>query len=67
VTALVACPDCGAALQRIGGQDGYLAVRALDLERRNGTVIERRLLDVVHACPACEYIRSGDCGVGVAP
>lgn len=49
-----ACPDCGATLQRLEGQDGY----RVDMERRSGATIEVRSRDVIYACPRCEHVES---------
>ena len=52
-----ACPECGAALNRLTGQDGHLAVLVPEVRGCgiSGRVVEQKKLQTVHTCPACEH------------
>lgn len=55
------CPECGAALQRLSGLDGFAIETRLDMDRANmafGTKQARRM-DAVYACTACEFAQIG--------
>lgn len=55
---MVSCPACGAALNRLGGRDGW-AVESAPCGGTNRWVVERRRLATVWACPACEHVQVG--------
>jgi hypothetical protein len=58
------CPLCAAPLQALRGRDGWTVDERVVIDERGQLIpgfftAERRRMDVVLACPGCEYAQIG--------
>lgn len=55
------CPDCGGALNALRGADGHAVDVVIATDQFGGLLpgaplVERKRLDAVYACSACDYV-----------